>query len=105
MIWFKLSTVRSEHSDEMETMVYIDLPSTSTVTAVTTDTLTACPERSTGVAPSYSKLTKNLKLNQAGIRTDAFTDFQPHGNGAQGQSSVREVNLRQHFQTLFYYNV
>ena len=69
--------VRSEQRDETDTMVDINFPSTSTVTAVITHPLPACPERSTGLAPSYSQLAKNLKLNPAGIRTDDFADFQP----------------------------
>ena len=64
--------VRSDHRDETETMVDINPPSTSTVTAVTTATLQASPERSTGLAPSYSQLAKDLKLNPAGIHTDDF---------------------------------
>ena len=69
--------VRSEHSDETETMVAINHPSTSTVTAVTTATPPASPECSTGLAASYSQLAKDLKLNLAGIRTDDYADVQP----------------------------
>ena len=69
--------VRSEQSDETDTMVDINFPSTSTVTAVITQYLPASPERSTGLAPSYSQLAKDLKLNLADIRTDDLADFQP----------------------------
>ena len=69
--------VRSEHRDETGTMIDINSPCTSTVTAVTTATLPACPQRST---PSYSQLVKDIKLNPAGIRTDDFVDFHPARN-------------------------
>ena len=57
--------VRSEQRDDTDT----------TVTAVSTHPLPASHERSTGPAPSYSQLAKDL--SQAGIRTDDFADFQP----------------------------
>ena len=57
--------VRSEQRDDTDT----------TVTAVSTHPLPASHERNTGPAPSYSQLAKDL--NQAGIRTDDFADFQP----------------------------
>ena len=71
--------VRSEHGKETETIVDFNLPSTSTstVTAATTATSAISPERSIGLAPSYSQLAKDLKLKPAGIRTDDFADFQP----------------------------
>ena len=67
----------SEQRDETDTMVGINPPSTSNVTAVITHPLPASPERSTGLAPSYSQLAMGLKLNPAGIRTDNFTDVKP----------------------------
>ena len=71
--------IRSEHGKETETIVDFNLPSTSTstVTAATTATSAISPERSIGLAPSYSQLAKDLKLKPAGIRTDDFADFQP----------------------------
>ena len=68
--------VRSEHREQTETIVDINPPSTATST-VTTETLPVSPERSTGLAPSYSYLAKDLKLTPTGIRTDDFADFQP----------------------------
>ena len=71
--------VRSEHGKETETIVDFNLPSTSTSTVMdaTTATSAISPERSIGLAPSYSQLAKDLKLKPAGIRTDDFADFQP----------------------------
>ena len=70
--------VRSEHGEEIETIVDINPPSTSasTVTAATTETPAVSPERSTDLALSYSQLSKYLKLKPAVIRTDDFSDFQ-----------------------------
>ena len=71
--------VRSEHGEETETIVDFNRPSTSTstVTAATTETPVVNPERSIGLAPSYSQLAKDLKLKPAAIRTDGFADFHP----------------------------
>ena len=71
--------VRSEHGKETETIVDFNPPSTSTstVTAATSEMSAVSPERRIVLAPSYSKLTKDLKLKPAGIRTDDFADFQP----------------------------
>ena len=73
-------------------MVDINPLSTSTVTTVTTATLPASPERSTGLTPSYIQLAKDLKLISGPIlpaRTEEAT---------QDQSSVREFHLWQHLQ-------
>ena len=86
--------VRWVHGDETETIVDINPPSTSTVTAVTTASLPINPECSTGLTPSYS-----LKLNPACIRADVFADLQPaRKQQSQGQSIVREVHLRETFK-------
>ena len=70
--------VMSEHVEETETIVDINHPSTSTVSAVTTAMLPVSPERSTGVTTSYRQLAKYLKLTPAGIRTDDFVNSSPH---------------------------
>ena len=69
--------VMSEYGEETETIVDISPPSTSTIYDVATATFPVSQERSTGLSPSNSQLTKDLNQNSAGIRTNYFTYFQP----------------------------